>query len=392
MLRQRAHRTPRTDMMNDPSTFPASVSLGILAWNEAAGLEAVLERLFAQTLFEHLAARRESCEIVCVPNGCTDNTAAVAREVFARIKADHLHASAFEGRVVEIPLPGKNNAWNRFVHEFAVPGARFIGFMDADIHLHHPDTLLNLVRTLEREPDAWVATDRQVKELVFKARKTLRDRISLATSDMTDTIEGRLTGQLYLMRAPIARRLYLPHALGSLEDGFFKAILCTDFLTRPSNPRRILTAPDASHIFEAYRRVRDVLKNQKRQMIGQTTVHVLLEYLQQQPPEDRLHLADTLRELDRRDPDWLRRLLDQHLRRTHAFWRLFPNLLTFRFQRLARMRGVQRVTHFPAAFAGFLVTLWASAQAYRFLRRGQTHYWPQARRKTAVHPLHAVAK
>jgi len=77
--------------------------------------------------------------------------------------------------------------------------------MDADIVFHHRDTLYNLLATLERDPRACVSSGRQHKSIEFKKRKSLRDRISLATSDMTGTLKGCFSGQLYCMRAGIAR-------------------------------------------------------------------------------------------------------------------------------------------------------------------------------------------
>ena len=80
-------------------------------------------------------------------------------------------------------------------------------------------------------------------------------------------------------------------------------------------------------------------------MIGQTTVHVLIEHLRTMPESDRANLGETLRRNDARDPDWLRRLIDAHVARPRRFWRLFPGILGFRWRRLARMRGGRRLTH-----------------------------------------------
>jgi hypothetical protein len=67
-----------------------------------------------------------------------------------------------------------------------------------------------------------------------------------------------------------------------------------------------------------------------------------------------------------------------------VFWRLFPGILGFRWKRLAKMRGRRRLTHFPAAAAGFVITLLACWQAQRFLRRGVSTYWPKTVRQTIV--------
>lgn len=371
-------------MSNDHEQNPICLSLGIMAWNEESSIRATLESLFQQSIFSRLNARHERCEILCLANGCTDRTTEVAREVFAQMEREHPYAEAFVARVVEIPEPGRNNTWNRFVHEFSSTQARFICLMDADIIFHRRETLYNLMATLERKPRAAISTGFQYKHVLFKARKTLRDRISLATSDLTSTIEGRFSGQLYCMKAKVARNLRVPRNLTVNDDGFFKAIVCTDFLTNELDPGRIVVAPNAAHVFEAYVSPREVLNNQKRQMIGQTGVHVLLEYLKTRPLSERTNLAETLSDLEARDPDWLKKLMDEHVRSTRHFWELFPGVLRFRFERLWRLKGLRRWTHFPATLVGFGVTLVACWRAHRFLRAGLTEYWPKARRETLL--------
>ncbi len=370
--------------MNLSEHRPVSLSIGIMAWNEADGIGRTLESLFQQSVFERLALRHERCEILCLANGCTDRTVPVTEEFFGEVRRRHPWRETFDAQVRDIAEPGRNNAWNRFVHEFSAPESRFLCLMDADIVFRNPNTLHSLMTTLERNPRAGVAAGRQCKDIQFKARPTLRDRLSLATSAMTATIEGRFSGQLYCLRAGVARNLLLPRDLGATDDGFMKAIVCTNFLTSAPDPNRIATAPEAAHVFEAYVSPRDVLNNQKRQMIGQTTVHVLLEYLKTRSFDERTNLADTLREHENRDPEWLAKKIDAHIHRTRFFWRLFPGILTFRFRRLWKLPGWRKLTHLPAALAGFGVTLIACWRAHRFLRRGMSQYWPKVRRQPVV--------
>lgn len=359
---------------------PPCISIAVRAWNEEAAIRTSLESVFAQSLFARLAERGERAEVLCVANGCTDRTAEIAAAVFAEQKQRHPFAGTFDCRVEAIAQAGRNHTWNAFMHTLSHPQARFLYIMDSDIVFNRPDTLFNMYALLLAEPQARIATDRQEKDLAFKAHKSWRDRLSLATTDMTRTIEGQITGQLYCIRAETARRLYLPRDLGAPDDGFIKAVVCTDFLSRPLDPKRIRRAEHASHVYEAYRSVRQVLNNQKRQMIGQTTVFVALEYLKTLPADQRADLAVTLQRLEAADPDWLKQLIAAHLRQARFFWRLFPNALTFRFQRWARLPRWERFSHLPAALAGFVVTLIACARAHRHLRGGQTHYWPKVGR------------
>jgi len=366
--------------MNDKTQVkPPRISIAVRAWNEEAVIRRTLESLFGQSLFEELFQHGESCEVICIPNGCTDRTAQIATAVFAEQVAVHPYRAAFNCIVSESQTAGRNHTWNTFVHELSCPAAKFLFLMDSDILFDRPETMFNMVQALEQDERASIASDQPIKNVALKARKSWRDRISLATSEMNGTIAGRFSGQLYCIRADVARRLYLPRDLG-IDDGFIKAIVCTDFFTEEVDPRRVVQARNASHVYEAYTSVGELLKNQKRQMIGQTIVHVLVEHLKRSPLWRTAHLAETLKQKDRFNPGWVTLLVESHVRRERFFWRLFPGILTFRFERLWKMRGIKRLTHFPATLVGLVVTLIACAQAQQHFRSGKMHFWPKAGR------------
>ena len=368
--------------------LPIALSIGIMAWNEEGSIGPMLASLFGQSVFAHLAAGNEGCEIICLANGCTDRTVEVAEDSMVRMGREHPAGLGPKARVAVIPEPGRNNAWNRFVHEFSAREARYICLMDADIIFDEPDTLELVLGELEANPHLGGASDWPCKTIAGKARTSCRERLSLAMSDMTGTIEGRLNGMLYCLRARVARNFYLPRDLGATDDGFFKAAICTDFFCAPSDSSKVVSVRNATHLYEPYLSLRDVLRNQKRQMIGQTTVHVLIGYLMTLPESDRANLGATMRRNEARDPDWFKRLIDSLVALPRRFWRLFPGILTFRWQRLGRMRGIRRLTHFPAAAAGFAITLVACWQASRFLRRGISSYWPKTVRQAILPAAH----
>jgi hypothetical protein len=219
------------------------------------------------------------------------------------------------------------------------------------------------------------------KDIVFKKRKNIWERLSLGASQMTGSARGQLCGQLYCIRAEVARNIYLPKDLCACDDGFIKALVCTDFLMHQVWPWRIVAAPDAAHTFEAYISPRGILKNQKRQMIGQTIVHVLVDhYLKNLPVAKRMKLANALSEQEQADPNWLKQLIKEHLKRTKFWWQLYPDLLSYGFKRLNGLSWVKRIACFPAAAAGFFVALVSSFLAYSSLKSGVTDYWPRAER------------
>jgi glycosyltransferase involved in cell wall biosynthesis len=368
-------------MMQDVANSKGSiyVSIGILAWNEADAIESTILSLFAQSLFAKLHALGRRAEILCLANGCTDSTYDIAARVFQNETLQHPYRTAFSCRAFNIAERGKNNAWNLFVHEHSAAEATFLILMDGDIILEHTDTLWNMISALVDDTAAHVSTDEPRKDISLKTSKTIRDRISLATSTMSQAADAQLTGQLYCIRMQIARRIYLPADLSACEDGFIKALVCTDLFRYPVNQRRIVRAKNAAHIFEAYTSMADVFNNQKRQMIGQTILHVLDGYLRSLTDEDRDDLAMTLRNKDAGDPAWLKRLIAIHIRRTRHFWHIFPGALGFRFRRLSLLSGAEKLTYAPVAFLGFGVTMVACFMAHRSLEKGFTSYWPDTK-------------
>jgi hypothetical protein len=360
----------------------AYLSLAIFAWNEEEVIGATLNSLFEQTVFAELRRRGLNCEIVCVINGCQDRTPEVAREIFRRQSESHPDREAFSCRVANLVERGKLNAWNQFVHVISDREAQFLSMMDADILFQQRQTIWNMLTTLEGDPEARISVDRPIKDFVDGERGSWRQNLSRGAARMTQSSPAQLCAQLYCIRAEVARNIYLPKDLAACEDGFIKALVCTDFLTQAVKPERIRLALDAAHSFEAYTSPGAVLKNQKRQIIGQTIVHVLVDqYLVTLPIKRRLRLAETLQRKETVDPAWLKRLIDGHLSRVKFFWQLYPGLLTNRFRRLAGLRPASRLSCLPAVTIGFLLSLVSSFMAYRFLKTGSTHYWPRPERE-----------
>ena len=159
-----------------------------------------------------------------------------------------------------------------------------------------------------------------------------------------------------------------------------------EFRDRSWQGEGIRLARNAAHTFEAYTSFKSIFKNQKRQVIGQTLVHLLVDdYLKHLPPWERTKLADTLRRKDQENPNWLKELIGEHIRRKKFFWRLYPGLLTHRFRHLARLNWFGKIAHLPVVFAGFLISIPSSIAAFRFLKSGCTNYWPQAERGSFKH-------
>src|SRR5262249_10560063 len=157
-----------------------------------------------------LRGRGQWCEIICVTNGCTDRTPEIVAEMFAKQMQEHPDGPSFSCRVMNISSRGKINAWNRFVHAFSARDAKYLFLMDADILINPRETLWNMLTALERNSEASVSVDLPQKDISFKSRKSFWERLSMGASQMTSSASGQLCGQLYCIRAEIARNIYLP--------------------------------------------------------------------------------------------------------------------------------------------------------------------------------------
>ena len=226
---------------------PVCLSLGLIARNGESTIKTTLESLFQQSIFAKLSACGGRCEVLCLAYGCTDRTAEVAREVLTRMEQQHPHASAFSARVAEISESAKDNAWNLFVHEFSSPVCRYIFVMDDDTAFFEADTIYHLAGTLERNPSASLSTSRHYRDMLFKARPR---RVAVAAG-VAEEEEARRPGggQLYCLRASIARQIFPPRDPGVAGDGFLKSAISTDFFFHAPDPSRIVFAPDAAPVF-----------------------------------------------------------------------------------------------------------------------------------------------
>ena len=353
------------------------VSIGILAWNEEKAIGKTLHSLLEQTLFAELERQGARCEIVCVINGCTDRTPEIAAQIFSDQSVKHPNRGCFSGRIENLSEQGKQNAWNQFVHRCSSRDAQFLIVMDGDIVIHRKEALWNMVVALEKDQELSVTATLPCKDLAFKKRRAMNEQLSMAMSQLTRTTEGQLCAQLYCIRTAIARNLYLPRDLGACEDGFIKAVACTDFFAHEILPKRIRIVPGAEHTFEAYTSPLAVVRNQKRQIIGQTILHVLLDdHLKKLTLQERTKLGETLKRKEEVDRFWIKRLIAEHLKQTRFFWELYPGLLTIRWRRLKNLSSWKRLICFPAAAGSVLVSLVASFMAWKALKKGGTEYWP----------------
>lgn len=342
------------------------LSIGILAWNEAASIGRTIESIFDQEALRKGTDLIDHVQIVCVPNGCSDDTATKAREAF-----DHCEPNArvsVATSVHEVARPSKANAWNVFVHEASDPEADYLVLMDGDVRINDPHSLTSMVETLEGNPEARVAGARTIKHLAARRTWNPLHRISLGASEIRATMPGCFAGCFYCARAEALRAFRLPTVLIG-EDVFVRATLVTDYFTRPDNTDRILTAPDASVLFEAYTSPRQVFKNLKRRQVTMAIDAILFDRLWAESNE-HAHGGTLLKQWAAENPDWDQRWVAEQVRKRR--WRTSP---TYHYRKwFARLRGMPRLKSLlvaPAALAAGTLDTAASYAANRALRRGE---------------------
>lgn len=345
------------------------ISIGILAWNEENSIRATLHSVFAQSLIRDAVTSGFQIEIICVPNGCTDHTAQAAHGAMLAAAEKLDSPEGVRWRVHELKQPGKTNAWNVFVHELSDPQADVLFLIDADIQIFMPDTLRNMLQKLCGRPDAFICTDLPVKHVVFKNRISLLDRISMKTAQINQSASGQLCGQLYCARADWLRRLWIPEGI-IVEDGFIKKMAVSNFLTEPEDAtRRLLVAETASHVFESYTRLPDVLATHRRQIAGYMIHRWIWEYLQNHLSEAP-DAAALVEHLNKTKPGWSREVIADGIK-SRDYTRIYRILLSTRFARFRGFGVSKKVIYIPVLAVQIFLDSLQFLAALRLLCRGK---------------------
>lgn len=350
-------------------TVQMKIAIGLLAHNEERGIQRTLHSLLGQTVFDVSLRSRlgiESIQVVCLANGCVDQTSLRVREVFDGLPTDH----ELLFQVYDIAEPGKSRSWNIFVHSVSDPEAKYLILLDADIELGVNDLLESLVRYLECHPDIVVATDRPIKLIKKKKTPSVKDRISLKASDQLETA-GSISGQLYCGRASELREIWMPLAL-PVEDGFLAAMIITSGFTAPESKKRIAQIPDAFHYYEAHEGVSEFIRHETRIVVGGVINSWLYRLLWERGKEG--HVGAYIRDQNQQHPGWLDDLVREQI--SKAKW-LVP--LHFVVQRLRPLKGQAFVTKLkmsPIAILATLMEIVACVRANQVLKRsGSVHFW-----------------
>lgn len=349
-------------MFYERGVYRMKVSIGILAWNEEEAIGTMIGSLLQQSLFDELSESLQ-VEVICVPNGCSDDTAGAAARVFEQVSPTEKFLNL---RVENLTAPGKVDAWNVFVHELSDPMADIVFLMDSDINIRHPNTLMKMIAVLEQESNVLAVTDEPIKHIRLKEKKSLFDHFSLAINRSNQTVPGQLTGQLYCVRGELIRQILMPRGL-LVEDGFIKYMIVTRLYIENIDNGRLQRAEDASHVFEAYTQVKDIFSHQRRQAVSDVILRELLEKLKENCNAD-LDAGRYLRQRQEENPDWFIDLMNQNFSR--RLWLIPRGLLLARFYRLRHIKGWRKLPYLAVAVAAFPFDLWVCRCANQVLKSG----------------------
>ena len=344
----------------------APLSIGILAHNEELNIEAMLDSLFAQDVFQKV-----STEIVIVANGCTDKTAILARQSLAEHQA--IWSKRGLARTEELIIAGKANAWNQYVHRLSSPLASVLVLMDADITLLNSTTISSMVTSLERNPEAVVCVDRPMKDIEISANRTLFQRVLVAATPKIDPNNVPLCGQLYCAYSEKLREITLPVEL-PIEDGFLRALLVTDGFTKPENANRIILDSTAAHRFVSVATMRELFKHEKWIVSSSIISMLLFERFWNECTADRSAMV-FMKHWQEQDQEWLPHYIQQQVRRRR--WRLLPqDWWIRRWSRLCMLPLTTKVRQLPMTAIAAILDMFIFIAAIRDVRCGRAfRYW-----------------
>lgn len=352
------------------------ITVGILAHNEAGRIGATLRSLFDQTAFTSStdAGRALQWQVVVVPNGCTDDTAAIAQRTLQDLTAP-LAERGVSFRVESLERPGKSNAWNELIHRIAPVETDVFVMLDADIEFGHRETIANCIGRLLEEPSVLVVVDQPLKDFLRKPRLSFVEKLSAQASKMSAGDPPGIAGSFYCARAATLRQVWMPLDI-SVEDGFLAAMVSSDFFRGQPDRNRIVRAADASHYFEGLSTIRGLINHEARLVIG-TLLNCFLcwDALLFVTPADGPGAGPVIRDLNKSKPDWYVKMMANEI--AGRGWWVIPRGMVFRrFTRWRELPWPQRLKRLPFTVAAFAFDLIVFYVANRKLVSGRAvGYW-----------------
>lgn len=341
------------------------IDLAILAHNEEKSIPLLIEDLGKQSI---LALPDIDLRVEILANGCSDATVEAAEK--ARL---HLPPSIADRITVrDLEAPGKSRTMNWFLRNGLRPEAEFLFFMDGDIRLPSHGSMAAMVEQMRARPELQVFTSRPVKDIVYYdiSAGFVTHAIAAGREGLTD-FRRSIAGSLFLIRAPMARRLSLPVGL-PVEDGFIRAMVLTEFLSQPEDLTRIDGDPKVFHLYESVRTAKELIRHQTRLVIGSSVNAALFRWLRRKVSTHTE--AERLLAEAARDDNWLQNVLAEEL----PCWPYGYVPFSYITGRVARLFGRRPVSIRPLimVFPGFALDLvvYVRASMHMMFRPSANHW------------------
>ncbi len=338
------------------------VDIGVFAHNEASNIVHTLHGLVKQEI-TGLDVR-----LLVLANGCSDDTVKLAR-TFAET-----HGAAQPGmrvEVIDLAQGGKSRTWNTYVHDLSRADADILIFADADIELPVPDSFLRLVRRSNANPELHAINSKPVKDIIYRPENLgLKSKAIAMGSDTLNDWKTAICGQLYAMPADKARLIHIPVGL-PVEDGFIRAMILTDSLTKDEDFSRI-DGDDVFHIFASEQSILGLIRHQTRIVIGSAINSAVFAHMAEIPSTERRAVLTDAAGQDA----WLYDVIRSRLP-TWPFGWIPMHYLTKRVAFIARHpRKLLRPRQWAVLFLGFGFDLVVYVNAQVKMARGAgAGYW-----------------
>lgn len=337
------------------------VSLCIIAMNEQNTIGQLIRSVARQTVF----AEDLEFEFIVVSNGCTDNTAEVAKKALE----EFFGHTNMRIHVHDTPDAGKARSWNLAIHSVVDSVAEIIVFIDADIEFADSDVIRDMIQNLNAKEQLVAVSGWPVKDIVRKAKKTLVDRFSIKVSSQTPAPHS-INGSLYAAKASELRKVWLPVPTPG-EDGFLSAMLHTEGFSRPAQLESIQRLDRPTHYFEAHS-VSGFFRHEKRMTIGTSVNGWLCEKFWTE--NHTSHVGRIIRDHNASDPEWVDDVVAKNV--SGKFWALPPRMLTWRLHNLRDIGLLRMIVTAPFSVIATVINIWPCIQANRALKRkGSAGIW-----------------
>ena len=355
-----------------------TLCIGILAYNEEDSIENTIRSVFEQSILHAKNQHDEgfAIELVVVPNGCKDRTAELASKAMTKELADKEINPNLTAKACELAEPGKENAWNHYIHEFSSPDSDFYILIDADIRLEHPEVLYNLVDCLISNPQADVSSGSPIKHIQQKPRKSILDHLSIGATRLRWGMKGTLAGCLYCGRGEVLRSFRLPTVLMG-EDSFIRAMIVTKGFTQKDDPSLIVNARNATVVFEAYTSPSEIIRNKTRRMF-ESTINAILYTKLWADSTPQTPAGDLIKLWDAHDSSWSHTLINEEFE-LRGFWKIPKFFMYKQFLQLRHHRWPKRLRLLPVALATLPLNTLAVYRANKIADRGDIRkLWDKA--------------